>query len=465
MAEAEHHDVVIIGSGPAGLFCAGQLAEAGLTDVIVIEQGKGMPRRICPQSPVCDCRPCDVLEGEGGAGSFSDGKITLSPTRGTHGKALFTPGQERYLALVEREIRRFTPAVVDYPPISDLSVLPESPGQGLAFESYPLIHVGSDGIRAFGQAYAAHLRQAGVSIRLGQQATALIVEGGHAAGAMVRDRRTRREYRIDAGDVVVGCGLAGVAWLEDELRRAGVRLLTGPADFGIRLETTAAALAPFIEEFYDFKVSHEAAGIGLRSFCVNGGGYVVAEYHRCLGIRGVNGHSYLGDHSGMSNLAILATITEDHHRDPKGYVRQLARQINAAADGYPLRQPLGELLPDAGPPAGVRLSNPKSRPGRLCDVLPARLFEAFCSYIRALAKVLPPVLAADTVLYAPEIKYYAYRCPIDAATWESTDVAGLYLVGNAAGYTASLSAAALSGIIAANAIAGRARPLPAIAVK
>jgi uncharacterized FAD-dependent dehydrogenase len=113
----EHHDVLIIGSGPAGLFCADQVRDAGAGSAVVLEQGSAMPRRVCPDSVLCDCRPCDVLEGEGGAGSFSDGKITLSATRGTHGAALFTPGQEQYLVTVEDTIRRFTPAVVDYPPV------------------------------------------------------------------------------------------------------------------------------------------------------------------------------------------------------------------------------------------------------------------------------------------------------------------------------------------------------------
>jgi uncharacterized FAD-dependent dehydrogenase len=450
----ERHDVLIIGSGPGGLFCADQVRDI---DSVLVEQGSAMPRRVCPDSVLCDCRPCDVLEGEGGAGSFSDGKITLSATRGTHGVSLFTPGQERYLEVVEDTIRRFTPAIADYPPVDGLALLAAAHG-GLAFESYPLIHAGSDGIRAFGQAYSAHLRQAGVDIRLGHQVTALLCDGGRAAGAVVRDRRSRGEYRILADQVVVGCGLAGAAWLESELARLGVQLRTGPADFGIRLETAASALDPFISQFYDFKVSHQAAGISLRSFCVNGNGYVTAEYHRGLGIRGVNGHSYLTARSGLSNLAIVATITEDHHGDPKAYVRQTARAVNAAACGYPIRQELGDLLPGMGGAAGVRASNPKTRPGRLQDVLPVGLLEAFTSYIRALGEILPPVLASDTLLYAPEIKYYAYRVPINPETWESTDVTGLYVIGNAAGYTASLSAAALSGIIAGHAIAGHAGP-------
>jgi uncharacterized FAD-dependent dehydrogenase len=444
-------DVLIIGSGPAGLFCAGRLREAGVRRVLVIEQGKAMSRRVCPDSAVCDCRPCDVLEGEGGAGSFSDGKITLSPTRGTHGAELFTPRQASLLGQVEQTIRRFAPAVADYPPVGQLAALRGHEDTGLAFDSYPLIHLGSDGIRDFDRAYAAYLEQAGVELAMGTQAIGLLTRDGQVAGVVVRDRRSRAETVIRASCVVAGCGLAGAGWLEDQLRAAGVHLQTGPADFGIRLETTAAALATFTGEFYDFKLARHAGGIGLRSFCVNGDGFIAAEYHRGLGIRGVNGHSFLGRRSGQSNLAIVATITREHHADPKAYVRELATAVNAAAEGYPIRQRLGDLLPGCQPPAGVRVTNPKTRPGRLQDVLPGSLLDAFCGYIEALGQVESAVLAADALVYAPEIKYYAYRVPVDEG-WQSTDVAGLYVIGNASGYTASLSAATLTGIIAADAI-------------
>lgn len=444
-------DVLIIGSGPAGLFCADRLHQAGISGITVVEQGKAMQRRTCPDNPLCDCRPCDVLEGEGGAGSFSDGKITLSPTRGTHGQDLFSPDQARLLTRVEEVIRRFAPAVVDHPPVPSLPALRGHEDAGLAFDSYPLIHLGSDGIRDFGRAYAAHLQQAGVRMRMGTRVTRLLADGGQVTGAVVQDRRAAPETVVRARHVVAACGLAGAAWLEGQLREAGVTLQTGPADFGIRLETTAAALSPFTGEFYDFKLAHQSGGIGLRSFCVNGDGFIAPEYHRGLGIRGVNGHSYLGRASGQSNLAIVATVTEEHHADPKAYVRQLAASVNAAAGGYPVRQRLEDLMPGCAPPAGVTATNPKTRPGRLQDVLPADLLSAFQSYLTALGQVEPRVLAADAVLYAPEIKYYAYRVPV-TPDWQSTDIAGLYVVGNAAGYTASLSAAALTGIIAADAI-------------
>jgi uncharacterized FAD-dependent dehydrogenase len=444
---------LILGSGPAGLFAADALLSAGHTDVVIVERGKLMPKRICPPGPGCDCRTCDVLEGEGGAGSFSDGKITLSATRGTHSQHLFTDTQALLLDVVGAAVRRNVSDAVDYAPVSQLSALAGHETQ-LRGESYPLLHVGSDGIREFGHRFSTELQSRGLRLLTGVDIDELRIDEDRVIGAVGRDRNG--PLTIEAGAVVAAVGMVGTPWLEQQLAGAGVHLQTGPADIGIRLETSSAALKPLIGEFYDFKAHHTTAdGIDVRSFCVNGNGYIVNEYHRPLGIRGVNGHSFLSRRSELSNLAILATITEAFTPDPKAYVRQTAQAITASTSGYPVRQTLNEFLPHGttGQALGVAASNPKTRRGDLRAVLPSALADAFASYITALGTALPPVLAPDTVLYAPEIKYYNYRVPIDPHSWQSSDVTGLYVVGNAAGYTASLAAAALSGLIAGQAIA------------
>lgn len=463
MTIPSHCSVLIIGAGPAGLFCAERLHRAGVRGVVVIDRGTAMTRRVCPESSLCTCHICDVLEGEGGAGSFSDGKITLSLTRGTHGQELFQPDDERLLTEIEKTILNHVPKGVHYEGRDSAALDTGRRQGGLVFDPYPLLHVGSDGIRAFGANFARALSAAGVTILTGVEATELLVDRGAVTGAVLRRRRDGQPVTISTRTICMAAGLAGTTWAEQQLSSLGVTLETGSADIGIRLETGAGALAPFIDAFYDFKASIvSGAGLNVRSFCVNGDGFVVNEYHQELGIRGVNGHSFLDRRSGLSNLAILATVDTTFTADPKQYVRSTAAALNAGAEGYPPRQTLAEFAPawTLAAPVGVQPSNPKTRPAPLAALLPDALRAAFEDYIRALSTALPPVLAADSVLYGPEIKYYTYQVPI-SRNWESVDVPGLFVLGNAAGYTASLSAAALSGIIAGRAIAARAADPPA----
>lgn len=82
--------------------------------------------------------------------------------------------------------------------------------------------------------------------------------------------------------------------------------------------------------------------------------------------------------------------------------------------------------------------------------MPSYLRNGFFWFISDLAKILPKFHPASSFIYAPEIKYYGYKFPIDFNTWEVRDYPGLYVVGNASGYLDSFVSAALTGIIAAD---------------
>ena len=85
---SKNYDVIIIGGGPAGIFAALELSQAEGLSVLLIEKGKDISQRQCPVrdtgSSCIECLPCNLVCGLGGAGAFSDGKLTLSSQTGGH---------------------------------------------------------------------------------------------------------------------------------------------------------------------------------------------------------------------------------------------------------------------------------------------------------------------------------------------------------------------------------------------
>ncbi|HXZ29738.1 MAG TPA: FAD-dependent monooxygenase, partial [Dehalococcoidia bacterium] len=97
---AENYDVVIVGAGPAGIFASLELCNAGL-DTVLLDKGREIDARVCPvqnRSVCCAlCSPCHLVSGFGGAGAFSDGKLTLSTRVGGRLKELVGSEQARVL--------------------------------------------------------------------------------------------------------------------------------------------------------------------------------------------------------------------------------------------------------------------------------------------------------------------------------------------------------------------------------
>jgi len=447
-------EAVIVGAGPAGLFAADVLADEGMK-VAIVDKGKPMDMRRCPKSQACSCPTCDILCGAGGAGGFSDGKNTISLTRGTQQENLFPPEAEQIMIDVDRMVAGLA-ETEGVQTDGNVSVDPRFNRYGFRFASYPLRHVGSDGIRRWVINMQKRLEGKGVQFAYG--ADVLAIQDG-PGGRGINGVRLMRGS-IKSKRVIIASGLEGSPWLTSELKRVGASFEPGPAGFAIRLETSAATLAPLFETFYDWKMERGR----LRSFCCNHRGEIVNENHAGLAIRNVNGHSFLDPKlkTSSSNAAIMSKITTDMVPNPQETVKLVARTINNMVGGHTVIQRTNDFI--SGRPTGphdipendpVR-TNLQARSGvHIGDGLVGieGLYEDYVAYLINLDRIVPGVIGEHSFVYAPEVKYYSPRV-VMTPDWQVVGVPGLYVIGNASGYLDSFVAAATSGILSAHAIIG-----------
>ena len=443
--------VLIIGCGPAGMFCAYELARLGIS-VRIIDSGKPLLDRKCPQDSACNCSICDILEGEGGAGGFSDGKNTYSLSRGTQMETLFKPEDSVILEQIEDMMRIFGPEGVREPfrePFK--STLKDT---DLIMETYNLQHIGSDGIRDFICRFGKTLRSAyDVEMVFETEALNIEVSSDRVLGVELEGYEDEIPESFSFDYLVSAVGLQGSPWMEEQMLNLGYIPRHGPAGMGIRLETQAKILDPLFDIFYDFKI-HLPGRIPVRSFCCNRRGFVINENHRRLGIQNVNGHSYLDENmkSWSSNFALMAKIEVDEMiaLNPQYFVRLISKEINTRAGGTAIESVesfLGNssvVLTDSH----VR-TNVKAQPFAIHEVFPSELLEAYRDFILAMEKVVPGIICPDTFIYAPEMKYFGHKMPVNLETWRSEAYENLYIIGNASGYLDSFVSAALTGIKAA----------------
>jgi len=448
-------EAVIVGAGPAGMFCADVLADNGIKTAIV-DKGKPMSFRKCPKSTACSCEVCDILCGAGGAGGFSDGKNTLSLTRGTQQEELFPPFAESIMHDIDDLVAEL--AGTEGVQVPSVATSPDHRFNryGFHFGSYPLRHVGSDGIRKWVDGMQARLEKKGVQFAYGAEVRKILNgPGGQGINGVGLDGGSIKSRRV-----IIASGLDGSPWLTQELQRCGAQFTPGPAGFAIRLETAAITLAPLFETFYDWKMERGR----LRSFCCNHRGEIVNENHASLGVRNVNGHSFLDPmrKTGSSNAAIMSKITTDMVPNPQETVKETARAINRMAGGHTVIQRTSDFI-ESRPthPKGIPEDDPvrtnwQSRAGvNIGDGLVGidGLYEDYTAYLINLDRIVPGVIGEQSYVYAPEVKYYSPRVKI-GRDWQVEGIPGLYVIGNASGYLDSFVAAATSGVIAAQSIVG-----------
>lgn len=462
---AQDTDVVIVGAGPAGIFCALALVERGFAGrIVMLDKGLAVEDRTCPKQaggPCLGCEPCRITTGFSGAGAFSDGKLSLSSEVGGDLPDLI--GHEAVQAAIG-EVDGVYLAFGADGRVEGAGPRPEVDGirlraikAGLKLVDCPLRHLGTERARELYARLERHLVDAGVDLRFRTTCTQVLVDGDACTG--VAAEGPEGAYELRARHTVVATGRRGADWLERMCREHRIAHGSGPVDIGVRVEVRNEVMRTVNDVLYESKLIGYPKPFKnkVRTFCQNPGGFVSQENYDG-GLAVVNGHSYKERKSANTNLAILCSHNFSEPFDqPIAYAQKVGELTNMLGDGRILVQRLGDIL-DGKRTWDKELRRSNVAPtlgdavaGDITAAMPYRAMTNILAFMLAVDEVVPGFAAPETLLYSPELKFYSNRVKMDEGF--RTSVRGLRCLGDSSGWTRGLMMASVMGYLAGRSLA------------
>lgn len=424
---------LIIGAGPAGLFAAWTFLQHGIKPVL-FERGERTHERmrkisrywrrgvLDPDSNVCN--------GEGGAGTFSDGKL-ITRIKSPH-------------------IPRIMRAFVDYGAPEEITYVYNP-------------HVGSNHIRNVIRRMSDNLIQAGADLRFGTRVAELRLSKSCVEGVVLTDGTP-----IEGTGLVLACGHSAGDFFR-VLQGQGVHFEPKSFALGLRIEHPQSYInrwqygecpADLGAAQYKLATFWEKTNIGAYSFCMCPGGYVVSSSTDADGIV-VNGMSNYHRNSPWANAAIVVSV--DKARIPgddvfkmldfqRGIEKNVFEASRSTADGRRIpAQRLKDFLKARPGIVNARSSCPSGIvDADLSKLLPRWIYQALCDGFNEFEKKRHGFLLPDAVLHAVESRTSSpVRITRDPETLESVNTEGLFPCGEGPGYAGGITSAAADGIEAA----------------
>ncbi len=426
---------LVVGAGPAGLFCALTLARAGAAPVL-IERGRAVEERTRDVENMTGAGILDpdsnVQFGEGGAGAFSDGKLTCG--------------------IKSPWIREVLETFVSHGAPEDI-LTDQKP------------HIGTDRLKGVVSSIREEIRSLGGDVRFETRLENLLIRSGQVLGATVVHAGEKEEILTDHVLLCIGHSARDTV---QALFTGGIRMQQKSFAMGVRIEHPREMID---RSQYGAFAGHPALGAasyklacrtrderGVYTFCMCPGGHVIAAASQAGGVV-TNGMSYHARDAENSNAALLVGVRPEDFGDDHplaGFILQ--REIERAAfrcGGGDYRAPAQRVEDFLKNRPTARFGDvlPSYRPGvvpaDLREVLPSFITEDLKVGIRAMGNQLKGFDLPDAVLTAPETRSSSPVRILRDQTGQAEGVRGFYPVGEGAGYAGGIVSAAVDGITAA----------------
>ena len=269
---AKNYDVIIIGAGPAGIFTALEIADTGLS-VLILEKGLDIRDRIALNknrtAPASD-RRANIVSGWGGAGAFSDGKLTLTTDYGGNLDDYMNKGElSRLISYVDSIYCQFGGAdrkVYGDEHLEELHALKrKAAAADLAFIPARIRHLGTD----VNSEILSHMRDSlpnNVTVIAQTPVDTILADkDGSVLGVVAGGETYHCKYLVSAP------GRDGAEWFAGEAKRLGLKTKSNAVDIGVRVESPAEIYEPITDLCYESKLVYFSEDFDdrVRTFCMN----------------------------------------------------------------------------------------------------------------------------------------------------------------------------------------------------
>ena len=459
----KQYDVIIIGAGPGGIFCAYELLDKKPDlKVLVIEKGRSIEKRTCPKrvtKQCVGCKPCSITTGFAGAGAFSDGKLSLSPDVG--GNLPDILGYEETLKLIREsdDIYLKFGADTNVYGVDKQAEIREIRRRAivanLKLVECPIRHLGTEeGYKIYAK-LQQHLLEEGAQLIFNTMVEEILIE--YVMSVVVKTDKGDTYY---ANDIVSAVGIEVADWFKDKCEEIGIETTPGTVDIGVRVEVRDEVMQFLNENLYEAKLIYHTPTFDdkVRTFCTNPSGEVATEYYEG-GLAVVNGHAYKSKDYKTNNTNFAILVSKNFtkpFKTPIEYGKQIAQLSNMLCGGKIMVQTFGDFK------RGRRTTEERlcrnnliptlkdAVPGDLSLVFPHRIMVDIEEMLMALDKITPGIAGEETLLYGVEVKFYSNKVIVNRDF--ETSVKGLRAIGDGAGVTRGLQQASANGISVARSI-------------